>query len=107
MCYTEEQIEKYLEILNNYNNASTNQAVEDGIRCWNCQSDRRDCFFVNSGYSICEEISKNIHKYMAGVRIPCKYCTRAFRNKKTLNKHYKVIHKIEKIISISNYIEIS
>ena len=43
------------------------------------------------------KISKNIHKYMAGVRIPYKYFTRAFRNKKkTLNKHYKVIHKIEK-----------
>ena len=27
MSYTEEQTEKYLEILNNYNNASTNQAV--------------------------------------------------------------------------------
>ena len=54
MCYTEEQIEKYLEILNNYNNASTNQAVEDAnrkVRCWNCQS---DCFFVNSGYKICD-----------------------------------------------------
>ena len=52
MCYTEEQIEKYLEILNNYNNASTNQAVEDAdtnkkVKCWKCQSDRRDCFFVN------------------------------------------------------------
>ena len=60
MCYTEEQIEKYLEILNNYNNASTNQAVEDAdtnrkVKCWKCQSDRRDCFFVNSGYSICED----------------------------------------------------
>ena len=63
MCYTEEQIEKYLEILNNYNNDSTNQAVEEAdadaeasrkVRCWNCQSDGRDCFFVNLGYSICD-----------------------------------------------------
>ena len=52
MCYTEEQIEKYLEILNNYNNTSTNQAVEDEVRCWNCQSNR---FFVNSRYKICED----------------------------------------------------
>ena len=50
-------------------------------------------FILSNDY---DKISKNIHKYMAGVRIPCKYCTRAFRNKKTLNKHYKVIHKIEK-----------
>ena len=63
MCYTEEQIEKYLEILNNYNNDSTNQTEEEAdadaeasrkVRCWNCQSDGRDCFFVNLGYSICD-----------------------------------------------------
>ena len=52
-------------------------------------------FILSNDY---DKISKNIHKYMAGVRIPCKYCTRAFRNKKTLNKHYKVIHRIEKDI---------
>ena len=52
MCYTEEQIEKYLEILNNYNNVSTNKAKEEAdaeasrkVRCWNCQSDGRECFF--------------------------------------------------------------
>ena len=45
-----------------------------------------------------DKISKFIHKYMAGVRIPCEYCTKAFRNKKTLNNHYKVIHRIEKNI---------
>ena len=52
-------------------------------------------FILSNDY---DKISKNIHKYMVGVRIPCKYCTRAFRNKKTLNKHYKVIHRIEKNI---------
>ena len=43
-------------------------------------------------------ISKKLHKYMAGVRIPCKYCPKAFCSKKTLNKHYQVIHRIEKNI---------
>ena len=52
-------------------------------------------FILSNDY---DKISKNIHKYMAGVRIPCKYCPKAFRNKKTLNKHYKVIHRIEKNI---------
>ena len=57
--------------------------------------------YRNNGYTFIlsndyDKISKNIHKYMAGVRIPCKYCTREFRNQKTLNKHYKVIHRIEK-----------
>lgn len=42
MAYTDEEIEQYLEILNNY---TANQEVgdEDGdrhFRCWNCESDR-------------------------------------------------------------------
>ena len=52
-------------------------------------------FILSNDY---DKISKLIHKYMAGVRIPCEYCTKAFRNKKTLNNHYKVIHRIEKNI---------
>ena len=52
-------------------------------------------FILSNDY---DKISKLIHKYMAGVRIPCKYCTKAFRKKKTINNHYKVIHRIEKNI---------
>ena len=52
-------------------------------------------FILSNDY---DKISKNIHKYMAGVRIPCKYCPKAFCSKKTLNKHCKVIHRIEKNI---------
>ena len=52
-------------------------------------------FILSNDY---DKISKLIHKYMAGVRIPCEYCTKAFLNKKTLNRHYKVIHRIEKNI---------
>ena len=29
-------------------------------------------------------ISKKLHKYMTGVRIPCKYCPKAFRSKKNI-----------------------
>ena len=50
-------------------------------------------FILSNDY---DKISKLLHKYMAGVRIPCEYCTKAFRNKKTLNNHYKVFHRIEK-----------
>ena len=52
-------------------------------------------FILSNDY---DKISKLIHKYMVGVRIPCEYCAKAFRNKKTLINHYKVIHKIEKNI---------
>ena len=52
-------------------------------------------FILSNDY---DKISKNIHKYMAGVRIPCKFCPKAFRSKTTLNNHFKVIHRIEKNI---------
>ena len=52
-------------------------------------------FILSNDY---DKISKLIHKYMAGVRILCKYCPKAFRSKKTLNTHLKVFHRIEKNI---------
>ena len=52
-------------------------------------------FILSNDY---DKISKLLHKYMAGVRIPCEYCIKAFRNKKTLNNHYKVFRRIEKNI---------
>ena len=50
-------------------------------------------FILSNDY---DKISKLIHKYMAGVRIPCEYCSKAFCNKKTLNTHYRIFHRIEK-----------
>ena len=50
-------------------------------------------FILSNDY---DNISKKIHKYMAGVRIPCEYCPKAFCNKKTLSNHYRVFHRIEK-----------
>ena len=52
-------------------------------------------FILSNDY---DYICKRLHKYMDGIRIPCKYCPRAFCNKETLNNHYKVIHRIEKNI---------
>ena len=52
-------------------------------------------FILSNDY---DKISKLIHKYFAGVRIPCEYCTKAFRKTKTLNRHYKIFHRIEKNI---------
>ena len=52
-------------------------------------------FILSNDY---DKISKLLHKYMAGVRIPCEYCIKAFRKKKTLNTHYRIFHRIEKNI---------
>ena len=73
---------------NNYNVSEAQLKMKEKYR-------DNDYAFILNDY---DKISKNIHKYMDGVRIPCKFCTEAFRNKKTINKHYKVIHRIEKSI---------
>ena len=52
-------------------------------------------FILSNDY---DEISKLIHKYFTGVRIPCEYCAKAFCKTKTLNTHYKIFHRIEKNI---------
>ena len=72
---------------NNYN------ISEDQLKMEEKYCSNNYAFIISNDY---DKISKLIHKYMAGVRIPCKYCTRAFINKEKLEIHYKVIHKIEK-----------
>ena len=58
---------------NNYNISEAQLKMKEKYR------NNDYAFILSNDY---DKISKNIHKYMAGVRIPCKYCTRAFRNKK-------------------------
>ena len=57
MAYTYEEIERYIDILNNY----TERHYEENnlFKCWNCQS---DSFFVESGYYKCDSYgSSNGH----------------------------------------------
>lgn len=57
--------------------------------------------YLDNGYTFIlsndyDRICKNIHEYMKGIRVPCKYCIKQFLNIDTLKIHYKVIHRIEK-----------
>ena len=70
---------------NNYN------ISEDQLKMKKKYRDNDYAFILSNDY---DKISKLIHKYMADVRIPCEYCTKAFRSKKTLISHYKVFHRI-------------
>ena len=63
--------------INNYNVSEAQLKMKEKYR------DNDYAFILSNDY---DKISKNIHKYMAGVRIPCKYCTKAFRNKKNIGK---------------------
>ena len=55
--------------------------------------------YLANGYAFilsndCDKISKNIHEYMKGIRMPCKYCIKQFRSKDTPKTHYRVIHRL-------------
>ena len=58
---------------NNYNVSEAQLKMKEKYR------DNDYAFILSNDY---DTISKNIHKYMDGVRIPCKFCTKAFRNQK-------------------------
>ena len=59
MAYTEEEIQRYIKILNDYKTSTRQEEENNLFRCWNCQS---DSFFVGSGYYKCESCgSSNGH----------------------------------------------
>ena len=41
-------------------------------------------------------ITKYLNTYMEGIRVPCKYCEKAFLSNDTFKTHLKIIHRIEK-----------
>ena len=92
MCYTEEEIEKYLEILKNYNK----QTVKDEnrkVRCRNCQS---DSFFVESGYNICDSCgSTNCH--VLGYFDVKEYDRFHFRKKSIYQRKYHYEKKVDQV----------
>ena len=48
-------------------------------------------FILSNDY---DEICIEVHDYMKGIRVPCKYCIKHFYNNDTLKTHYRVIHKL-------------
>ena len=67
--------------------------IDDKQNVWFRGKEIAEILILSNDY---DKISKNIHEYMKGVRVPCKYCIKQFLNKDTLKMHYKVIHRIEK-----------
>ena len=54
MRYSEEEIKRYLDILNKYTKqtVAVPNEVSKKPKCRNCQRD--DCFSIYSGYKVCE-----------------------------------------------------
>ena len=58
------------------------------------QYKKNDFAFITSNDY--DSISKKIHEYMKGVRIPCEYCIKCFCSRETLNSHLRIFHRITK-----------
>ena len=100
MCYTEEQIKQYLDILHNY----TNKTDEDGDRkakCWNCQ--RSDCFSFNTGYKICDSCGDS-NGHVLGYYEQKDYDRLHFRKKSIYQRKYyyeKNVNQVSKRLQLA------
>ena len=91
MVYTNEQIEKYLEISNNYK--TTGEEENRRIGCWQCQI---DCFLVNSGYKICAECGAS-NGHVLGYYDRKDYDRLHFRKKSIYQRTYHYEKKIDQV----------
>ena len=101
MCYTEDQIKKYLEILHNY----TKKPVDDvnrRARCWNCHTS--ECFFIHLGYSICDYCGA-ANGHVLGYYDVKDYNRLHFRKKSIYQRKYhyeKKVNQVSKRINLTD-----
>ena len=94
MVYTKEEIERYLEILKKYNRTSSEVGEANRyIKFWKCLS---DCFFVNSGYKICEECGAS-NGHVLGYYDQKDYDRLHFRKKNIYQRKYHYDKKIDQV----------
>ena len=100
MSYTKEEIEKYLELLENYNK----KTVEDEnkkVRCSNCQS---DSFLVESGYNICDSCGTT-NGHVLGYFDLKEYDRFHFRKKSIYQRKYHYEKKVDQVSKRTNLTE--
>ena len=95
MCYTEEQIKRYLDILYNY----TKKPVEDvdvsrKVKCWNCHNS--ECFFIESGYNICDSCGTT-NGHVLGYYDVKDYDRLYFRKKSIYQRKYHYEKKVDQV----------
>ena len=100
MAYTEEEIKKYLEILNNYNKPM--QQIIPKSKCSNCLN--RECFTIDSGYKICDECG-TANGHVLGFFDLKDYDRLHYRKKSIYHRKYhyeKKVNQISKRINLND-----
>ena len=101
MPYTEEEIKKYLEILNNYSSKPV-EKVDVKAKCSNCQN--REYFTIDSGYKICDECGV-LNGHMLGFFDLKDYERLYYRKKSIYHRKYhyeKKVNQISKLINLND-----
>ena len=100
MSYTEEEIEKSLEILRSYN-TQPEEKENKKVRCKNCQSDN---FSIESGYNICDSCGLT-NGHVLGYFDLKEYDRFHFRKKSIYQRKYhyeKKVDQVSKRINLSD-----
>ena len=101
MSYTEDQIKKYLEILNNYT-SKPEEEVSRKSKCCNCQNS--ECFTIDSGYKICYYCGV-ANGHVLGFYDVKDYDRLYFRKKSIYHRKYhyeKKVNQISKRINLTD-----
>ena len=101
MTYTEEEIKKYLEILNNYT-SKPEEEVSRKSKCCNCQNS--ECFTIDSGYKICYYCGV-ANGHVLGFYDVKDYDRLYFRKKSIYHRKYhyeKKVNQISKRINLND-----
>ena len=93
MCYSEEEIKRYLEILHNYTNPSV-EKVSRKVKCWNCQRD--DCLTIYSGIKVCENCG-GLNDHVLGYFDNKDYYRLHFRKKSIYQRKYHYKKKVDQV----------
>ena len=100
MTYTEEEIKKYLEILNNYNKSI--QQISPKSKCLGCPNTKS--FSIDSGLKICDECG-TANGHVLG-QFDIKDLDRLYYRKKSIyhrKYHYeKKVNQISKLIRLND-----
>ena len=100
MTYTEEEINKYLNILHNYNKPM--QQITPKSKCLGCSNTKS--FSIDSGLKICDECG-TANGYVLGFFDLKDYDRLYYRKKSIYHRKYhyeKKVNQISKLINLNN-----
>ena len=94
MCYTEEEIKRYLEILHKYTKSGEASEGSKKNKCSYCQRD--DCFTIYSGFKVCENCGGQ-NGHVLGYYDHKDYDRLHFRKKSIYQRKYHYEKKVNQV----------